>query len=137
MPIVISPKKHEVTLKWSKLIHFKLDYVNSVPEQAGVYEILERTKKNDEKYVLSRRYVGQADNLRERFRQHLSESEPDTCIKDLAKDVNSHFDYTLVEDEDDRKDAEQALYDKYRPKCNDIRPAGSGRQEIEIEEIIP
>lgn len=33
------------------------------------------------------------------------------------------------------KDVEQALYDKYKPECNDVRLAGSGRNlQIEIEE---
>jgi len=137
----MSIRTHKIVLRWSKPVPFKTENANTISDEGGVYEILKRHKK-EEKNILLRQYVGRADNIQERFNQHLGESEPDDCIKGLGKDVNSRFDYALVSTEDDRKDAEQALYDKWKSQkelqCNNVRPSGSGRNlNIQIEEINP
>lgn len=127
---------YKVKLEWSKIIKYDRANYEIVPEIAGVYEIL--VKQNTGGY--KRRYIGQADNLRKRFLEHLSEEEPNECIKKYLKNYICGFDYALVFDENDRKDAEQALFIKYQEeaRCNVRSPEGSGRvYNIVLEEINP
>jgi excinuclease UvrABC nuclease subunit len=130
---------NKIRVNWSKPLPFVLDNAASVPEKGGVYEILEPIKEGEKSY-LHRRYVGQTDNLRKRFQDHLNEAEPNKCIKKLAANKITKFDYALLEKQDDRMDTERALYDKYKSQlsCNDTSPAGSGRRLLaDIEEINP
>lgn len=91
------------------------------------------TQHSDGKYY--RDYVGQTDDLHERFLGHLSPFEPNLCVKRKLRDEVSYFRYALVTSKDDRLDAEQTLYDRYRPTCNEERPPGSGRgYEVELDE---
>lgn len=125
--------KHRIVLKWSKIISYNSDSADEVSEDAGVYELL--VKQQDDKY--KRRYIGQADDLHKRFLEHLSPDEENSCIKKKLKEYACGFDYALLSTVADRKDAEQALYDKYESEatCNQVRPEGSGRgYDIELIE---
>lgn len=122
---------YKIHLKWSGFIGYEEWDSNKVPESAGVYEYFTRLKDGGRKIV----YVGEADNLKERSVKHLAETEPNECFKEKLEKIKWDFRYALLSLEADRQDAEQALYDKYKPECNKIRPSGSGRNlQIEIEE---
>ena len=130
---VVYKKKIKISIKWSSIIPWEEPNDEKVPELPGVYELL--VKQKNGKYP--RRYVGQGEDVRERFQAHLSPKEPNECISDhLAKHVCG-FDYAVIRDRDDRLDAERALYDKYRSQlhCNQVPPPGSGRgYDVEIVE---
>lgn len=127
----MSSKTHKIHLKWSAFISYEKWDSEKIPESSGVYEYFVRLKKGGRKII----YVGEADNLRERAVQHLSEKEPNKCIKKNLKDYKWDFRYALLSPKADRQDAEQALYDKYKPECNNVRPSGSSRKlQIEIKE---
>lgn len=122
---------YKIHLKWSAFIGYEEWDSNKVPESSGVYEYFTRLKGGGRKIV----YVGEADNLQERSVKHLAETEPNECLKEKLEKIKWDFRYALLSLEADRQDAEQALYDKYKPECNKIRPSGSGRNlQIEIEE---
>lgn len=130
---VVYSRKIKIVVKWSPIIRWQVANDGKVPELAGVYELL--VKQKDGKYL--RRYIGQGDNLRERFQRHLSPSEPNDCIRDRLANYVCGFDYAVIAHRDERLDAERALYDKYRSQlhCNELRPPGSGKgYDVEIVE---
>jgi len=116
------------------MISYVKNNAELIPEKTGIYELL--VKQTDDKYL--RRYIGRVDDsLRQRFTDHLSDQEKNTCIKEKLQKYMCKFDYALVLLKDDRADAEQALYDKYNKQttCNKVRPDGSGRgYDIELIE---
>lgn len=87
-----------------------------VPEQAGVY-ILTR-KGADDKYRSF--YVGQANNLRRRLKEHLLAGEPNTCIRNNVMHPCG-FKYALVGHPVHRDAAEAAIYHAHPGSypCND------------------
>lgn len=122
-------EKHTIHIYWSRVILYTEENAQVIPEKSGVYEIL---VKGADGYM--RRYVGQADNLNIRYLQHLSSEEENPKIREGVRNNTCGFDYALVDDEDDRKDAEKALYEKYDYIWNDKEPEGSGRN-LDIEVI--
>lgn len=130
---VVYKRKIKITIKWSSIIPWEAPNDEKVPELPGVYELLVKQKSGN--YL--RRYVGQGDNVRERFQRHLSPKEENECIRERLAKYACGFDYAVIRDRDDRLDAERALYDKYRRQahCNQVRPPGSGRDDdVEIVE---
>jgi len=123
--------KHTINVYWDGVIEYDEDNGNDIPESAGIYEILVK-KKDEEKYI--RRYIGQTNNLTDRFYAHLSDEEENEDILDGVRKYVCGFDYALIDSEADRKDAEQKLYDKYQHQWNQERPEGSSR-DLEIEII--
>lgn len=121
---------HIIPIYWSKIIPYRENNSDEVPEKAGVYEIL--VKRGDGKY--DRKYIGQSNNLNDRFFSHMSDQEENENIKNGLKKHYCSFDYALLDSEEDRKDAEQKLYDKHGYDWNQVRPEGSGR-DLNIEVI--
>jgi len=121
----------KISLKWSEFFGYENWDSGRIPEQSGIYEYFIRLKSGDRRLV----YVGEADDLRQRSQEHLSEDEQNECLKKKLKEIKWDFRYALLPHKADRQDAEQAMYDKYKPECNVVRPGGSGRNiPIEIEE---
>jgi len=123
---------HRIVIKWSKSIKCMQDNQDKIPEVTGVYEFLLRS--SEKTWWI---YVGKAENLRERFLQHLQEEEPNECLKKNLKSYPniSCFRFASVSSKADREDAEQVLYDKHKYECNEKRPEGSGRgYEISLVE---
>lgn len=116
-------KERTIRLKWSYDCKYVEGNKGKIPESEGVYEVFVELKSGP----LRRIYVGQGEDLRERLLRHLQESEPNECLKENLKKYVCWFRYARVSDERDRKDAEQALYDKRKYQCNETRPPGSGR----------
>jgi hypothetical protein len=104
-----------------------------------VYEIVVKQKGDGGK----RRYVGESDDLRRRFSEHLRDDERNECVRDYVKNYNTFFRYAQeFPNEEDRKDIEKALYDRYKHRCNSEpyghAPSGSGRNVVvKLTEIPP
>lgn len=130
---MVYSRKIKIVVKWSSIIRWQAANEGKVPEVPGVYELL--VKQKDDKYA--RRYVGQGEDLRERFQAHLSPKEENECIRERLAKYACGFDYAVIADRDERVDAERALYDKYRSQlhCNQVPPPGSGKgYDVEIVE---
>lgn len=67
-------------------------------------------------------YVGQATNLQARIKQHFSESEQNTDLKNIIRHYRVSVLYTKVVDTSELCRIESALYYQYRPQCNQIAP---------------
>ena len=121
----------KITLKWSAFFGYEVYNSNKIPKEKGVYEFFVRLKSGGSRII----YVGQAEDLQKRSVDHQLDSEQNECLKKHLKDNKWDFRHALLSLEADRQDAEQALYDKHKPECNQVRPNGSGRKlPIEIEE---
>jgi len=127
----MSSKTRKIHLKWSAFIGYEKWNSEKVPNSKGVYEWFVRLEKDGRTII----YVGEADDLRKRSQEHLAESEKNKCLKENLKKYAWDFRYVLVLLKADRQDAELALYNKHKPKCNTVQPSGSDRKlQIEIEE---
>jgi len=117
-------QKIKILVAWAKPRAWKKGNEMGLPTSGGVYELL--VLQSDRTW--QRRYVGQGADTRERFLAHLSQSEPNACLKGYLRGTYEvAFRYALIPSAADRADAEQALWDKWHHKCNQARPAGSGR----------
>jgi excinuclease UvrABC nuclease subunit len=107
-----------VKLEWSSVHEYTLSNVNTyAPASAGIYRL---SYKGDDKLPIF--YVGQADALEDRLRDHLSNEEPNDCIKRRIKNYICYFRFAHVTKQAERDCAERALYDHYEPECNKIAP---------------
>lgn len=130
-PYGTTRRTKRMTVKWSNALSYEKRLAYRIPSSAGVYEILLFKAGQYE-----RAYVGEAGNLQRRFRDHLSPNEPNACVRRAVKKQNARFRCARIRNEDDRKDAEMGLYDKHNHRCNDRRPAGSGRYDsVNIVEL--
>ena len=91
----------------------------NTPLDAGVYTLWVNYKSGRWECF----YVGKADNTQERLLGHLSENEPNLCIKENVK-YKCGFSLIKVTTETERSGAEKYLYDKMRPTCNKNDPGG-------------
>ena len=109
-----------LTLEWSDVHTYTISNVDMyVPHSAGVYQLL--CRKGVTHLVF---YIGQADNLNERLKHHLSGIEPSACIRSNIWYYTCFFRFAVLELQSDRDCAERALYDHYRPPCNTVPPRG-------------
>lgn len=121
-----------IQIKWSAFIPYTSKNTANIPSKGGVYEYYSSVKGKKKK-----KYVGQTDDLSTRFKQHLGKDEKNKCLKKLLKDDDYiwYYRYALISNDDDRKDAELGLYNKYSYECNEIEPSGSGKGNFRIVEI--
>lgn len=105
------------------------DIKRNVDEKAGVY--LFWVKLKNEKWRCF--YVGQANNLKTRLMQHLSDSEANECITTNVSKYVCGYEYTFVGRQIDRDGIEKYLYDYYNPECNKISPP----EVVPIEVNLP
>jgi len=110
----------KLTLEWSEVFSYTGTNVNvHAPLSAGIYRL--SCQKGDKRLVF---YVGQAENLDERLRGHLSDGEPNACIRRHLRDYTCYFRFAKVARQADRDCAERALYDHYDHECNSVAPPG-------------
>ena len=110
----------KLTLEWSDTHAYTISNVDiHVPRSAGVYKLSSLVVNR-----LQLLYVGQADNLYQKLMEHLSDTEPNTCIRSNLWYYVCYFQFASLEPPSDRDCAERALYDHYRPPCNIIPPKG-------------
>ena len=101
-------------LKWSSLISLKLEEVSRINEIAGAYKLVYQDPSKNNFYVY---YVGQAENLKERFYQHLIEVEKNNCCIEYLREYHCFFRATAVAKQSNRDGIEVTLYNKYKPEC--------------------
>jgi excinuclease UvrABC nuclease subunit len=98
------------------------------PTKGGVYKISFRQKNGN----LKVRYVGQANDLDRRLKEHLDlDNEQNECLVERLKKYNAEFSFAEISTQNDRNGAEKALYDYYKPVCNDPDKIPNG-PDIEI-----
>jgi excinuclease UvrABC nuclease subunit len=113
--------RRTVTLAWQRYLPLNLANVRAyAPMKAGVYKIALNLVSGKKRVV----YVGQADDLDSRLKDHLSEWESNLELYSLVRQYQCSFALALVPLQDDRDAAERALYLNFRPPCNDQEPSG-------------
>lgn len=86
------------------------------PTSGGVYKI--GIKQKDGKLAV--RYVGQANDLDRRLKEHLDlDNEQNGCLAERLRKYHAEFAFAKVGIQSDRDGVEKALYDYYEPACND------------------
>lgn len=121
--------KRSIQLDWKGYFEYTDGNVQKyAPTKAGVYKI--GIKQKDEKLAV--RYVGQANDLDRRLKEHLDlDNEPNECLVERLRKYHAEFSFAEVSTQSDRDGAEKALYDFYEPACNDADAIPSG-PDIEI-----
>jgi len=107
-------------LEWSDSYYYTVSNVdNYAPGYAGVYKLL---------YLVANRprlfYIGQTENIRKALLNHLSDTEPNACIRRNFGYQTCYFQFAGVASQIEREGAERALYDHYKPPCNTLPPKG-------------
>lgn len=132
----MNPKQtNPSNLMWQTYMPYEHLNVDNVPHTAGVYAIWRRSDYGSPWEVV---YVGiaggETNNLHDRLLDHLADTEPNSCLKNLARDGRngrSGFSYAELPSEADRKGAEKYLYDEVKrarpndPECNVNDPGGT------------
>ena len=109
-----------LTLEWSYIHAYTISNVDIyTPRSAGVYKLSSLVVNSRQVF-----YVSQADNLNKELRDHLSDMEPNACIRSNLWYYTCYFQFASLASQSDRDCAEQALYDHYKPPCNIIPPGG-------------
>lgn len=121
--------KRKLQLIWKGYYDYTIDNVQKyAPTKAGVYKI--SVKQQDD--TLKIRYVGQADNLDGRLKEHLDlNNEQNECLVERIRKYHTEFSFAEISTQDDRNGAEKALYNYYKPTCNDSDAIPNG-PDIEI-----
>ena len=110
-----------VRLTWHELREYTDDGVlRVVPKDPGVNR-LGYYDSDDKRKVF---YVGQGGDLEDRLRDHLRTSEPNACIKRHVETRRCYVKWAVIANSTTRDGAERALYDKFQPPCNELRPTG-------------
>ena len=107
-----------------RLVWKKTDppFFDTVPEKAGVY-IISTRQETDHEYEV--KYVGHADNLRTRVKEHWSKKEKNIELKThIAQNYVMKFNYAEVASKSDREGIAQYMYEIFRPPFNRISPQG-------------
>jgi excinuclease UvrABC nuclease subunit len=104
-------------LNWKGYYEYISDNVQKyAPTKAGVYKI--SVKQQDD--TLKVRYVGQANDLDRRLKKHLDvDNEQNECLAERIRKYHTEFSFAEISNQDDRDGAERALYNHYKPTCND------------------
>lgn len=99
---------------WSSRYNYNSTDVNRyAPSNGGVYRLI--YKRTEKFYVF---YVGQSNDLKRRLLEHLSPSEPDTCIKRHLRDYTCYFRFIEIASQSERDKVERQQIQEYKPSCN-------------------
>lgn len=114
-------------LIWTKLVPLNDEEINKIPENSkGVYRLTFHNAVDDKYYVF---YVGTADNLKEKLRSHLNETDI-LCIRNYIDTKKCFFRYSIITEEYVRNAAARRVYKYFEPPCNTTEI--EGRDDIEI-----
>lgn len=103
-------------IQWIGYHRFNKENIKKyVPENAGVYKISVKLKNGDLRPI----YVGQAKFLFSRLSQYAVADTDNKCLIRNLKDYQCHFKVAEVAKQADRDAVEKALYNRYKPECND------------------
>ena len=121
--------KKKLQLDWKGYHEYTEENVQKyTPTRAGIYKI--GIKQQNGKLAV--RYVGQANDLDRRLKEHLDlKNEQNECLAERLRKYNAEFSFAEVGTQNDRDGAEKALYDYYAPQCNDSDAIPNG-PDIEI-----
>lgn len=121
--------KRSIKLDWKGYFEYTKGNVQKhAPTKAGVYKI--GIKQQNGKLAV--RYVGQANNLDRRLKEHLDfDNEENECLVERLRKYHTEFSFAEVSTRNDRDGAEKALYDFYEPTCNDPDAVPNG-PDVEI-----
>jgi len=121
--------KKTLQLNWKGYYEYTTENVQKyAPNRAGVYKISVKQEGGD----LKVRYVGQANDLDRRLKEHLdTDNEQNDCLAERIKKYHTEFSFAEISNQNDRDGAELALYNHYSPKCNDPDGIPNG-PDIEI-----
>ncbi len=122
--------KRTLNLDWKGYYDYTAENVQKyAPNKAGVYKISFKQKDSGDLRI---RYIGQSNDLDRRFKEHLDlENEQNECLAERLRKYNARFAFAEVSTQSDRDGAEKALYDHYKPACNDADAIPS-EPDIEI-----
>ncbi len=110
----------KVDLKWSEWLPYTENSLSSFClESSGVYSI---STAVDQKLKVI--YVGKADKLGQRLRNHTRFFEPNSFLKNMIEQQECYFRYCEIPDLMDRQNVEYTLFQHYRPVCNIVVPKG-------------
>ena len=110
----------KVDLKWSKLLPYDETSLSfHCTENSGVYSI---SATVDQKLQVV--YVGKADKIGQRLRNHKRFFEPNSFLKNILEKRECYFRYCEVSDIMYRQNIEYTLFQYYRPTCNIVEPRG-------------
>ncbi len=109
--------KRKLQLSWKGYYKYTESNVQKYsPVKAGVYKVGIRQQGGK----LAVRYIGQTNNLDRRLKEHLDfENEENECLVKRLRKYDARFSFAEVSSQSDRDGAEKALYDNYKPVCND------------------
>jgi excinuclease UvrABC nuclease subunit len=85
---------HTIHVYWKGVKRYTEKNGNDILSNSGVYQILIK-KKDEDSYM--RWYVGHADDLNDRYFQHLSDSEESENIRNRIDKYICGFDYALID----------------------------------------
>ena len=110
----------KLELKWSKWLSYNETNLSfHCSENPGVYSI--SASVDQELEVV---YVGKADKIGQRLRNHKRFFEPNSFLKNMLEQRECYFRYCEVSDLIDRQNVEYTLFQHYRPACNIVEPRG-------------
>ena len=102
-----------IRLKWNKTE--PPNFLN-VPERPGIY-IISTRQETDHEYEV--KYVGQADNLLARVKEHWSKKEKNPGLKShIAEKYIMKFNFSIVNSKPEREGMELYLYEIFKPPFN-------------------
>lgn len=112
-------KTNELTLNWTPYCPYAHSIViRYAPSSPGVYKLARPTGRGKFRVF----YVGQAINLRERLKDHLSNYEPNQCLKSQLAIGDTFFAFAVIFDKRIRSNVERTLYDYFQPTSNLNQP---------------
>lgn len=110
-----------MNLEWHGKFPFKKEQVSSlVGTTGGNYMISVKLESGKYRSI----YVGKAENLKSRLLEHLSDKEPNKCLRDHVENYVIEFRFCYVNSENNRSDVEYTLYHDYPHECNEVEPEG-------------
>lgn len=108
-------------LTWTKLAALNPAEVNKIADSIkGVYRL--SYKSDDGKFYVF--YVGQSEDLKKKFLEHLAENEQNEGIKHNVSLGKCFFRYAQVSQDYIRSAAEKQMFKHYQPHWNKKEPEG-------------
>lgn len=123
------------TLNWSSPRRYmREDIQRFSTEKAGIY-LIYAERANAYKQLV---YVGQADNIKTRLLEHISENEKNEILKRILSHEVCYYSYAEVPLPNKRNSIENFIYNKCHPEANINRPpTQDGSTEVNITCGIP
>lgn len=105
-----------INLNWNGYIQISNQNVSMLPKFAGVYKLSTKNINSGEYTIF---YVGQTTDIYNRTSQHMMRSEANSGIRQNFEKYAIYINYAKVDYQADRDSVEVALYNHYKPGCND------------------